>query len=76
MPDGLGLLAGPLAVKAAVLRAVELLGASGLSRLYEGPIDSTGRVRQRASTGPSCASQCRPSLTSLHESAWRFVEMI
>ena len=42
------LLAGPLAVKAAVLRAVELLGASGISRLYEGPINSTGRVCQRA----------------------------
>ncbi|KAK9827400.1 hypothetical protein WJX81_007445 [Elliptochloris bilobata] len=35
---------GPLAVKAAVLRVVELLGAWGVSRLYEGPLDTAAKV--------------------------------
>ena len=63
--------AGPLAVKAAVLRAVELLGASGRSRLYEGPIDSTGRVRLSggfpAYIVPAHQSQCQSPIVCL---AW------
>ncbi len=42
--------AGPLAIKAAVLWLVEQICVSGISRLYEGPVDTPAKVCARALT--------------------------